>query len=140
MSDFKEGNRYTVEFIHGVRLATMPDKVVEQAKICLLDLIGACLAGCRPRGVSILTDLAQEQFSGVQEATIIGVGRKTSRVSAALVNGFIANALDIDDGHRLCKGHPGAVIFPAILATAEKSEASGSSFLEALVIGYEVSI
>jgi len=140
MSDFKEGNHHTVEFIHGVRLATMPDEVVEQAKICLLDLIGACLAGCHAKGAAILMDLTQEQFSGEQEATIIGAGRKTSRVSATLINGFIANALDIDDGHRLCKGHPGAVIFPAILAAAEKSEASGSALLEALVIGYEVAI
>lgn len=140
MDSFKEGNHHTVEFIHGVSLETMPSEVVEQAKICLLDLIGACLAGRHAKGAAILMSLAQEQFSGVQEATIIGAGRKTSRVSAALVNGFIANALDIDDGHRLCKGHPGSVIFPAILSQAEKSEASGLAFLEALVIGYEVAI
>ena len=140
MAGFKEGNHHTVEFIHGVSLETMPGEVVEQAKACLLDLIGACIAGRHAKGAAILMSLAQEQFSGVREATIIGAGQKTSRVSAALVNGFIANALDIDDGHRLCKGHPGSVIFPAILAEAEKSEASGSSFLEALVIGYEVAI
>ncbi|EKN63241.1 hypothetical protein BAZO_18351 [Schinkia azotoformans LMG 9581] len=31
----------------------------------------------------------------------------------------MANALDLDDGHRLTKGHPGAVIIPAVLAAAE---------------------
>lgn len=140
MTAFQEGNRHVVEFIHGMSLRTVPDEVVVQAKICLLDLIGACIAGRHAKGAAILLDLFQEQFSGAAEATVIGAGRKTSCVSAALVNGFIANALDIDDGHRLCKGHPGAVIFPAILAVAEKTGAGGEGLLEALVVGYEVTI
>ncbi len=140
MTAFLEGNRLVAAFIHGLSLETVPDDVVEQAKICLLDLIGACIAGRHAKGAAILLDLVQEQFSGAAEATVIGAGRKMSCVSAALANGFIANALDIDDGHRLCKGHPGAVIFPAILAVAEKTAAGGTALLEALVVGYEVSI
>ncbi|MDY6793172.1 MAG: hypothetical protein SWH54_18040 [Thermodesulfobacteriota bacterium] len=77
MPYFKEENHHTVEFIHGVRLVTMPDEVVEQA-ICLLDLIGACLAGRKARRAAILMDLTQKQFSGVEESTIIGARRKAS--------------------------------------------------------------
>jgi len=140
MIAFQEGSRHVVEFIRGMSLRTVPAEVVEQAKICLLDLIGACIAGRHAKGAAILLDLCQEQFGGAAEATVIGAERKASCVSAALVNGFIANALDIDDGHRLCKGHPGAVIFPAVLAVAEKTNAGGEALLEALVVGYEVSI
>ena len=52
MAGFKEGNHHTVEFIHGVSLETMPGEVVEQAKTCLLDLIGACIAGRHAKGAT----------------------------------------------------------------------------------------
>ena len=140
MTAYQQGNRHAAEFIHGMNLKAIPADVTEQAKNCLLDLTGACIAGRHARGAAILSELVQEQFGGVPEATVIGAGRKMSCVSAALINGFIVNALDIDDGHRLCKGHPGAVIFPAILAVAEKTGAGGKAFLEALIVGYEIAI
>lgn len=140
MTAYDKGGRFAAEFIRAYNLQDMPDEVRDHARICLLDLVGACLAGSSAHGSAILTDFVSEQFGGAREATIIGSGIRTSCTAAALVNGFTSNALDIDDGHRLCKGHPGAVIFPAILAAAEKYGASGSDLLQALVIGYEVTI
>lgn len=140
MTDFQEGNLQVVAFIHGMHLKKVPAGVVEQARTCLSDLIGACIAGRHAGGAAILLGLVREQFNGAADATVIGAGCKTSCASAALVNGFSANALDIDDGHRLCKGYPGAVIFPAVLGAAEKIAAIGETFLEALIIGYEVAI
>jgi 2-methylcitrate dehydratase PrpD len=61
-------------------------------------------------------------------------------VGAALANGFAASALDIDDGYRPVKGHPGAVVFPAVLAAAEEAKSSGVELLTALVVGYEVAM
>jgi 2-methylcitrate dehydratase PrpD len=58
-----------------------------------------------------------------------------------MANGFAANALDIDDGYRLTKGHPGACVLPVILAAGEMVPAcSGKQFLAALVVGYEIGI
>ena len=79
-------------------------------------------------------------MNGAGEATVIRAGRKLPCAAASLVNGFIVNALDIDDGYRLVKGHPGAAVFPALLAAAEQAGATGKEFLEALIIGYEVAI
>ncbi len=140
MSAFSKGNQRIVEFIGECTLDDMPVEVRDQARVCLLDLIGACLAGSRSKGASILAGFAREQMAGKPEATVIGTDWKTSCVSAALINGFTANALDIDDGHRICKGHPGAVIFPALLAAAERVQADGTAILEALAIGYETAI
>ncbi|MEP7358501.1 MAG: MmgE/PrpD family protein, partial [Anaerolineales bacterium] len=64
-----------------------------------------------------------------------------STVGAALANGFAANSLDLDDGHRLVKGHPGSCLLPALLAAAERPETvTGADFLAAFVVGYEVAI
>src|SRR5262249_44741186 len=67
-------------------------------------------------------------------------GLRASEAGAAFANGCLANALDIDDGSRPIKGHPGAVVFPAALAAAESRRASGREFLVALAVGYEVAI
>lgn len=68
-------------------------------------------------------------------------GFRTSAAGAAAINRFAGNALDIDDGYRLVKGHPGACVLPVILATAEQMPScTGSEFLTALVVGYEIRI
>ena len=53
---------------------------------------------------------------------------------------MLANVLDYDDGHRLTKGHPGAIVIPAMLALAEAVDASPTAFLEAVLVGYEVAV
>src|SRR4051794_10271392 len=75
---------------------------------------------------------------GKAEATVLGVGRVTSAWDAALANGAVAHALELDDDHRVAVLHPGAVVVPAALAAAEASQATGLAFLRALLIGYEV--
>jgi hypothetical protein len=68
---------------------------------------------------------AREQFGGDQ-ATIMVSGERVSAAGAALANGFFGNALDIDDGYRNVKGHPGACALPPVLAAAELAgECSG---------------
>jgi 2-methylcitrate dehydratase PrpD len=135
-----DGNNYAVKFIRHLKLEKLPDPVVKQAKICLLDLVGASLAGANTRGAKILLSFSTQQMNGLREATVIKANQKLPCAGAALVNGFIANALDIDDGYRKIKGHPGAAVFPAILAVSERMGATGKQFLEALVIGYEIAI
>jgi 2-methylcitrate dehydratase PrpD len=136
----QDGNARAIGFIHGLDLAAVPPEVIQRARICLLDLAGACLAGADIKGTRILLDFAASQMAGAGEATVIRAGRKLPRVAAALVNGFIANALDIDDGYRLVKGHPGAAVFPVVLAAAENEDATGKALLEALIVGYEIAI
>jgi 2-methylcitrate dehydratase PrpD len=135
-----DGNEYTVKFIQTLKLKNIPPKILRQAKICLLDLIGASLAGAKVKGAKILSDFSSKEMNGLREATVIKANKKLSCVAASLINGFIVNALDIDDGYRKVKGHPGAAVFPTVLAVSEKIGVTGRQFLEALIIGYEIGI
>jgi len=135
-----DGNEYAVKFIRSLKMEDVPPKVVKQAKICLLDLLGASLGGAKAKGAKILFNFSSQEVNGLREATVIKANKKTSCVVASLINGFIANALDIDDGYRKIKGHPGASIFPTILAVSEKVKSTGKQFLEALIISYEIAI
>ncbi len=135
-----DGNARVVEYVLKERLDRLPEAVLAQGRRCLLDLAGATLAGCGARGAAILTEFVLASMAGAPEAAVLRSGRRVPAPSPALANGFMTNALDIDDGYRAIVGHPGAVLFPAILAVAERQGATGAALLEALVVGYEVGI
>lgn len=61
--------------------------------------------------------------------------------TAALLNAVAAHAIDYDDVTPSWRGHPGAVIWPALCAVAQEEQASASfhALLDAFAIGFEVS-
>jgi 2-methylcitrate dehydratase PrpD len=127
------------EFARTVRWEDLPADVRSQAARCVLDLCGAAVAGSRTKAAQSVATYALYAH-GIGPSTIIGTGASSTPVGAALANGFAASALDIDDGYRPVKGHPGAVVFPAVLAAAGEAKSSGGEFLTALVVGYEVAM
>ncbi len=134
------GTDRALDFILHTQWSTLPNAVRHQAKRCLLDSLGALIAGTQTPVAQMMAAFALEQFAGC-EATILAGGQRASAVGAVLANGFAANALDIDDGYRLIKGHPGACVLPPLLALSESgADVCGESFLTAFVVGYEVGI
>jgi 2-methylcitrate dehydratase PrpD len=135
--------RYTdrvVQFIQELDWEDLSPDLRHQSKRCLLDALGALIAGAETPPAHVVAKIAEGQFPG-SEATILVRDSKASTSGAVLANGFAANALDIDDGYRLVKGHPGACVLPVILAAAERTPlCSGAEFLTALIIGYELGI
>jgi 2-methylcitrate dehydratase PrpD len=59
---------------------------------------------------------------------------------AALANGTMGHAFDMDDDHREGTQHSSVVVFPALLATAEKYKIDGKTLLTAFVYGSEITI
>ena len=110
-----------------------------RARALLADLAAVCVAGRAAPASHVALDYALAVHPG-DEATSLLDGRRLGAVGAAFANGVLANVLDFDDGHRLTKGHPGAVIVPATLAAAQLADASPEQFLEAAIVGYEVAI
>ncbi len=128
-----------LHFVTTTAWTDLPPAVQHQARRCLLDGMAALIAGTQTPVARLMADLAATQWAG-NEATLLADGRRASPTGATLANGFAANALDIDDGYRPIKGHPGVCVLPALLAAAEVRAVSGAEFLTALVIGYEVAI
>ncbi len=130
-------NMQVSQYIKDVCIENIPDQVIEKAKICLLDLLGAILGGSKTQVASLARDFAETIWPG-NASTIITSGKKTNCAGAAFANSFQANAIDIDDGFRPVKGHPGALIIPAALAVSEGRNITGLDLIEALVVGYEI--
>jgi 2-methylcitrate dehydratase PrpD len=135
-----KNNEVVLDFILETSWDKIPKEIQHQTKRCLMDGLGSLIAGHQTSVAQIMYSFVQEQFKG-DDSTILVRGGKTSSSGAALVNGFANNALDIDDGYRNIKGHPGACILPVALAAGESANGiTGKKFLTALVIGYEVAI
>jgi 2-methylcitrate dehydratase PrpD len=126
-----------VDFVTGLRWKDLPARVQRQASMCILDALGAMLAGTRVPAAWISADYALATLPG-SSATVVARGRPSSTLGAAFANGVAANGIDVDDCGIYTWGHPGAQIVPAALAVAEERRMSGRALLEALVVGYEI--
>ena len=126
-------------FADDLRWDDVPQHVQRQVALLLLDCASVIEAGRTAPAARIGADHASDAHGGTA-ATALYDGRPLSVPGAAWANGVLANVLDYDDGHRITKGHPGAMVIPAALATAESVGATATQFLEAVLVGYEVAI
>ena len=127
------------ERLNTFRLREVPGQVVAHSKLILLDTIGAMLAASNRKysATRILVDFAR-RLGGRPESSLVGQGFKTSCVNAALVNGTLGYYCDIEPHHVGGILHASAIVVPTSLAVAEMVGASGSRFLEAMLLGVEV--
>src|SRR5215831_8563848 len=77
------------------------------------------------------------ESGGAPQASVIGHEGRLPALSAALVNGAAAHALDYDDVNMAMPGHPSVAILPALLALAELNGSAGRDVITAFVAGYE---
>jgi 2-methylcitrate dehydratase PrpD len=131
-----EVTRALSEYVVNLKFSDLPKDVVEGAKLCFLDWLGVTLSGSKEPLTNILAAVAEE-LGGKPQATLIGRGKKTSLLQAALINGGASHALDFDDVHLGMMGHPSAPVFPAILALGEWKRVSGEQFIAAFIAGFE---
>lgn len=117
----------------------IPDAALDHAALCVLDLLGAAMAGWEQGSAR-----AARRFSGRffpnGPATVWFSRDRLSAPGAAFCNAAAASALDLDDGHRAAGGHPGAALVPAAIAVAQSIHSSGRDVLAALAIGYETAV
>lgn len=124
-------------YIHTSRSTPLPLEVIEKARIHILDTVAAMVSGSRlPVGGRITRFVASQ--GGAGEATVVGSAQPSTAINAAMVNGVLAHADETDDSHAPSHTHPGSAIVASALAVAERQDASGSEFIGAVVLGYDV--
>src|SRR5437867_6764762 len=132
------------EFVAGLRFDDLPPAVVDKAKACVnhaltVGLVGHDMARSRAARRVVLQHetLGTRRVGSGQGATVWVDGARVTRPGAAFANGVaVAVNNQCDSYHMLT--HPGVLIVPAGLATAEGEGKSGRELLTALVAGYEV--
>ena len=118
------------------RYDDLPAEAVHWAKVAILDTLGVTVAGSVEPLAKIVKQVLTEE-GGNPECTVLGLGNKTSPLSAVWANGVLSHALDYDDISNTMGGHPSVPVIPALLALSEQHSISGKAFVLAYVVGFE---
>jgi 2-methylcitrate dehydratase PrpD len=128
-------------FAAGLTHDQIPAGVREAAHWHIVDSIGVCIAGANPREESgQVTHKLADKWLTRTGATILGVGSHCRPEMAALLNGALAQALEMDDKHGSSLARPGSTVTPAVLAIAQANNLSLEDAVTAVTVGYEVMI
>lgn len=125
------------KFISEASYDHLSESAKEQLKIRLLDSLGTAIGAVEGPPVQAIRKMIND-FGGSKMSTLIG-GGKTSPDRAAFYNSGLVRYLDFNDSY-LAKGetcHPSDNI-GSILAAGETTNLSGSNFLTALGVAYQV--
>jgi 2-methylcitrate dehydratase PrpD len=115
----------------------LPEEVAEKTKHHILDTLAAMISGC-----NLLPGQRALQFArahgGKEVSTVVASNILCGPIEAALANGMLAHADETDDSHSPSQCHPGCAVVPAALATGEQFGISGTHFLRAVALGYDI--
>jgi 2-methylcitrate dehydratase PrpD len=130
--------RTLAEFAVNLKYEDIPPAVVERAKACMIDTIAATVFGADFPWSRIIIDYARNT-SAPGAATIWGTPYKVQAPFAALANGALAHAFELDCTYHPSVGvHPGAGLTSPGLAVAQEVGSSGRDMITALVAASEV--
>ena len=127
------------KFLLETKWEDLPAEVQQRLRGCMLDLVGALVAGCGSEQFRVGVRLAKKIF---RDGDIPAIGTKEtfSTVGAATAMGHSSNAYDIDDGHNIIRAHPGTSFIGGLLAIGYEKDVSAKDFLTALYVAYEATI
>src|SRR5262245_2284406 len=120
-------------FVSELRLSAIPAEALRVVHTGFADCVGTMIAGSVEEAPNILYKTLSPPPG---DASLYLTGPRVPAPEAAWINGVAAHALDYDDV--ALRGHPSAVLVPAILAEGESLGASGAQMATAYVAGYEV--
>ena len=128
------------EFLVSIRYESLPEAVVARTEELFLDWLASALAGKGARPVAILEKFTAAMGPADGTSEVLTSRRRSSPLFAALVNGAASHFVEQDDLHNSSVLHPGTVVFPAVLAAAQETGASGGELIAAAVAGYECGV
>lgn len=132
--------RQLASYVADLRYDHLPPEVVERLEELFLDWAASSLAGKGERPVEAVERFARSMGPEDGPSEVLVSRRRTSPLFAALVNGAASHMVEQDDVHNGSVFHPATVVFPAALAAAQQTGASGRDLLVAAAAGYEVGV
>ncbi len=129
------------EYASSLRYESLPPQIVRRAKECIIDTVAAIICGAVLPWSRIVVDYARRTGPGGSSHILGAGGAAVQAPAAALANGALAHAFELDSLTRPGAGvHPGATGLPAALAVAQQQQKGGEALIAAFVAGNEVMI
>ena len=125
------------EWVCTTRYEDIPEDVRQEALRLLLDQVGGMLASSTLISCKPVVDLVRE-LGGPAECTIIGHPFRAPLLNAAMANGAIGHADEVDATSIYGAGHFAATMVPTALTAGQYLNADGKTFARAFVLGAEI--
>ena len=108
------------EYAAGLRYDDLSPSAAAAAKDCIIDTVAACICGSALPWSRIVIEYAERTGPG-GASRILGAGSAVQAPAAALANGALAHAFELDSLTRPGAGaHPGATVLPPALGVAQQ--------------------
>jgi 2-methylcitrate dehydratase PrpD len=124
-------------YMSEARSHALPDEVVEKTKQHVLDTLAAMISGSELLPGRKALEFARS-YGGREVATVVASNFSCGPIEAALANGVLAHADETDDSHSPSQSHPGCAVIAAALAAGEQFAISGTHFVRAVALGYDI--
>jgi 2-methylcitrate dehydratase PrpD len=126
------------QFALGLRYEDIPPEVIERARSCMIDTVGAACFGARFPWSRMVLDYASAN-GAPGDAQVIGESTRLRPPHAAMVNGVYAHAFELDSMCQPSVGaHPGAALTTPGLAVGQTEHVSGKELITSFVAACEV--
>jgi 2-methylcitrate dehydratase PrpD len=113
------------------------DDVLQAARTSFLDTLAVSFAGQQEPVIEQMRAVLETMRSKSGAAGWL-CGHRYVPEAAAMLNAVSAHALDYDDVAPSWRGHPGAVLWPALWACASLTRATFADLLGSFAVGFEV--
>jgi 2-methylcitrate dehydratase PrpD len=124
-------------YMSDARNRALPEAAAEEAKHHILDTVAAMVSGSElPPGRAAIRFASS--FGGEKIATVVASRILCGPIEAAMANAELAHSDETDDDYAGGGAHPGCAIVPAVLALGEQFGISGTHFLRAVTLGYDI--
>ena len=117
-------------WMNGLEATDLPSAVVDACIDTVIDTYGLAYAARRTGYVTALL----QSWTSAGPCTVIGSRQTRDAGTAAMINGTAAHGEDFDNTFEGCPVHPGSVVVPAVLATAEERGLRGHDALRGMVV------
>ncbi len=131
-------SRTLVEHVHAVEYGALPEEARDRAKYFLLDFLGVALRAREAASSRVFYNFTRKRAPKGGPCTVIGSSLKTDAPYAALANGGVSHAIEMDDVTTRSSLHPAVSVMPSTLAVAEAHSPDPRRVIAAIVAGYEV--
>jgi 2-methylcitrate dehydratase PrpD len=122
-----------------LRYEDLPPAVVQRAKDCFIDGVATISYGAELPWSRMVIAYAQRYGAGGNSVILGAGGARVHAPAAALANGALAHAFELDSTTMPNSGsHPAATLFTSALAVAQEQGLSGRELITAFVAGAEV--
>ena len=130
-------SRIWAEYACDLAYESLPQNVIDAAKMFILDSFGCALGGSKTEDFAILEKVFRE-IGGPGTCSVIGSDLRTDVRSASLINGVAIRGLDYNDVYwRQDPSHPSDLL-PAAFCVGEAEKKSTRDLIVATVIAYEL--